>query len=82
MEKEIFITRVCCTELVYDRIRKKLNVGLNNLEIEKMLVEVISDSETFCNKKGKNYYVGNTRMNIEITINSNNYRIITASRFF
>ena len=76
--KTEILENICYTELVYARINKKLNVSHSKDEIKKMLFTIIEKTnENFFEKKGKNFYVSNKENNIRITINSNNYRIIT-----
>ena len=80
MEREKIKANICYTELVYDRIRKKLNIQLDNVNIENLISKIISDDKSILDKRGKNFYVANKKMGIEVTINSNNYRVITASK--
>jgi len=77
--KKDILENICYTELVYGRINKKLNISLPKEEIEKLVYDVIkyTDSANFI-KKGKNIYVNNKEKNIQLTINSFTYRIITA----
>ena len=75
------LQNICYTELVYDRINKKLNTKLSKKQIEKLVFEVIDKTkESFFEKIGKNYYVSNIEYNIRITINANTYRIITVDK--
>lgn len=79
-KKEI-LTKICYTDLVYGRINKKLNLKLPNIEIEKMLVEIIEKTEEINFKKqGKNIYITNESRNIRITINSFTNRVITVDQ--
>lgn len=79
--KEEILRRVCYTELVYDRINKKLNKQFTKGEIERLMVDTIKETEEpGFQKRGKNIYVTNYRRNIRITVNSNNYRIITVDQ--
>lgn len=72
---------ICYTELVYERINKKLNINISKTEIEEYILEILKNTDIdFFTKIGKNYYVMNTKANIRITINSNTYRIITVDR--
>ena len=76
--KTEILDKICYTELVYDRINKKLNSKYSKDEIERMLFDIIKKTnETYFKKKGKNFYVTNIENNIRITINSNTYRVIT-----
>jgi hypothetical protein len=79
--KNEILHNICYTELVYERINKKLNMKLSKEQIEKLIYEVIKKTDENCfEKKGKNYYVTNIEDNIRITINSNTFRIITVDR--
>ena len=78
INKTEILDRICYTELVYDRINKKINARFSKFEIEKMLSDIIRETqEVFFQRIGKNIYVTNSQKNIRITINSNTYRIIT-----
>jgi hypothetical protein len=69
------------TELVYERINKKLNVNLSKNEVELFIAEILDNTnERDFVKRGKNYYVTNAQKNIRITINSNTFRIITVDK--
>ena len=79
--KNEILRNICYTELVYERINKKLNMKFSKEQIEKLIFEVIEKTdENYFKKTGKNYYVINTENNIRITINSNTFRIITVDR--
>jgi len=81
INKAEILNNICYTELVYDRINKKLNSKFSKSEIEKMLFRVIKETEgMFFHRIGKNIYVVNSENNIKITINSNTYRIITVDK--
>jgi hypothetical protein len=72
------LNNICYTELVYGRINKKLNKQLSKRQIEEMLLNIIKEtSEAYFQQIGKNIYVSNSEKNIRITINSNNFRVIT-----
>ena len=72
------LNNICYTELVYERINKKLNSQFSKPEIEKLLFNIIKNTDEInFEKTGKNFYVTNIENNIRITINSNTYRIIT-----
>jgi len=69
---------LCYTELVYERINKKLSQQLSKAEIETMIREtLIETNESQFKRTGKNIYVTNDQRNIRITVNSNTCRIIT-----
>ena len=75
------LSKICYTELVYQRINKKLKTELSKLEIEKMLFDILNYFYVYYFKKiGKNIYVNNSDNNIKITINSNTFRIITVDK--
>lgn len=79
-KKEI-LENICYTELVYERINKKLDTNLSKQQIEDFILKILkkTDEKSF-SKIGKNFYVTNTENNIKITINSNTFRIITVDR--
>ena len=80
-DKTEILNRLCYTELVYERINKKLHCQLSKDEIEKLLFKVINDTrEQFFERNGKNIYITNREKNLKITINSNTCRIITVDR--
>lgn len=79
--KKDILDKICYTELVYGRINKKLNTELSKEEIEKMILELITETDEIDFKKtGKNIYITNHKKNIRLTINSFTTRIITADR--
>ena len=81
INKTEILNNICYTELVYGRINKKLNTNLSKPEIEKILIDIIKETqEIFFKRIGKNVYVTNSGKNIKITINSNTYRVITVDR--
>lgn len=79
--KQKIIKNLCYTELVYQRINKKLQIDLSKGQIESFIYKTlqITDDKHYI-KRGKNYYITNTDNNIRITINSNTFRVITAER--
>ncbi len=81
--KQKIIENICYTELVYDRINKKLQTHNSKKEIEAYIYDVLKNTEeAHYIKKGKNYYITNKENNIRITINSYTYRVITVDRAF
>jgi len=79
--KQEILENICYTELVYERINKKLNVKLSKKQIEEFILESLKETdEIFFKKRGKNYYITNVKKNISITINSNTCRIITVDK--
>ncbi len=81
INKQKILESICYTELVYERINKKLNIKFSKKQIEVYILEILKETDAmFFTKTGKNYYVINTKNNIRITINSNTFRIITVDR--
>ena len=79
--KEEILDKICYTELVYERINKKLNIVLSKDKIEKMIFEVLTETDEINYKKtGKNIYITNVEKNVRLTINSYTNRIITVDR--
>lgn len=72
--------QVCYTDLVYQRVNKKLKVELSRPEIEKLVQDILTDNQTTVEKRGKNYYVSGLAYSTQLTINSFNFRLITADR--
>lgn len=76
--KQQVLENICYTELVYERINKKLNIKFSKKQIEEYIFKVLKETGiSFFIKIGKNFYVTNTENNIRITINSNTFRVIT-----
>jgi hypothetical protein len=79
--KQKVLENICYTELVYDRINKKLQTDLSKKQIEAFLLNILTETnESFFMKTGKNFYVMNTENNIRITINSYTFRVITVDK--
>ena len=79
--KTEILDKICYTDLVFGRINKKLNIQLTKDEIEKMIYEIIEETDkTKFQKTGKNIYITNNYKNVRLTINSYTNRIITANR--
>lgn len=72
--------RVCYTDMVYQRVNKKLEVDLSRAEIEMLVQNILGDEQTMLEKRGKNYYVTSLARHTRLTINSFNFRLITADR--
>ena len=79
--KEEILQKHCYTELVYQRINKKLNTSFTKSEIETLICKVLTETsvDNF-ERKGKNFYIYNKEHNIKVTVNSNTFRIITVDR--
>ena len=81
IDKSKILDNICYTELVYERINKKLKTTFSKTEIEKMICTLLAETdESNFMKIGKNYYATSTEKQIRVTINSNNYRIITVDK--
>ena len=81
VNKSKIIENICYTELVYERINKKLNVKFSKDQTETFIHKILSETEiNFFTKTGKNFYVLNKKNEIQITINSNTFRIITVDK--
>ncbi len=79
--KKKILKNICYTELVYERINKKLNTNFSKKEIEKFIFKILKKTdEKFFTKKGKNFYIKNEESDVILTINSNTFRIITVDR--
>ena len=77
--KTEIINKICYTDLVYERINKKLNLQLPKDEIEKMIHQIIDETDkTEFRRRGKNIYITNNQRNVRLTINAYTNRIITA----
>lgn len=70
---------VCYTELVYQRVNKKLKTQLAQTEIEALVDRLLADVTSSVEKRGKNYYVTNQRTQIQLVLNSFNSRLITVN---
>ena len=79
--KKDILDKICYTELVYERINKKLSIELSKDKIEEMISTIISETdEAEFQKTGKNIYITNNERNVRLTINSYTNRIITADK--
>ncbi len=81
MYKTEILKNICYTELVYERINKKLKSQLSKAEIESLILKIIEQTqESSFEKTGKNIYITNQENNIRITINSYTFRVITVDK--
>ncbi len=79
--KKVILDKICYTELVYERINKKLKKDLLKDKIEELVTTIILETnENDFTKTGKNIYITNEERNIVLTINSYTNRIITADK--
>jgi len=81
VNKPEILENICYTELVYERINKKLDIKFSKEQIEEYIFKILEETGIDCfTKTGKNYYVMNPEHNIRITINSNTFRVITVDK--
>lgn len=81
IDKILILNNICYTELVYNRINKKLKTNLSKKEIELFIFKVIKNTKlNNFQKIGKNFYISNLEEKIKITVNSNTNRIITVDK--
>jgi hypothetical protein len=79
--KEEILEKHCYTELVYERINKKLGTNFSKKESEYLIKNVVADTDITCFKKiGKNFYITSIKQGIKITVNSTTFRIITVDK--
>lgn len=79
--KNEILEKHCYSELVYQRINKKLKTVFSKDETEHFIKKILE--ETSSNnylKKGKNFYISNKQHAIRLTINSNTFRVITVDK--
>jgi hypothetical protein len=81
IDKEEILKKHCYTQLVYERINKKLGTTFSNKESELLIKKVIQQTnENQFEKIGKNFYISNKENNIKVTVNSYTFRIITVDK--
>ena len=78
--RQSIINHICYTDLVYDRINKKLKTDMDKEEIEKFILNIVTCKFNFIQKIGKNYYLRDKQKGLSITINSSTYRVITVDK--
>ena len=79
--KAEILKKHCYTELVYDRINKKIDTNYSKKEIEILIEKVLRETDVkYYEKIGKNFYITNNQYKIRITVNSNTFRIITVDK--
>lgn len=74
------IKNITYTELVHDRVNKKLGTDLNHQEIENWVQITLHKPDCKIQRKGKNYYITSKSQYVRLTINASNYRLITVNR--
>jgi hypothetical protein len=81
INKTTILNNLCYTELVYERINKKLKTNFSKKQTEEYMYKILDETPVeYFSKIGKNFYVVNQKYEIKITINSNTFRIITVDR--
>ncbi len=80
-KKQEIIENICYTDLVYERINKKLSTEFSKVQIELFIDKALKMTDKKLFKKiRKNYYVTNSENNVRITINANTFTVITAKQ--
>jgi len=74
------LNNICYTDLVFNRINKKLNTTYTHEQIKFLVENILADPNSTNTKIGKNFYITNIKLNIRLTINSNTFRVITADK--
>ena len=65
---------------MYQRVNKKLSVDPSQAEVQALVIAALDDVTTSVDKLGKNYYVTNQNRQVQLAINSFNYRLVTVVR--
>lgn len=73
-------TKLSYTPLVFQRINKKLQRDFN-IDEAKAFVEDAVMTATKLVSRGKNVYAYNDQQHVYVTINANNLRVITVTRW-
>jgi hypothetical protein len=62
--KEEIVKKICYTDLVYERINKKLNINFSKEQNEHFILKILKETDDrFISRKGKNYYLLHTEEN-------------------
>jgi len=72
--------QVCYTELVFQRVNKKLKTVMTEAEVKALIQGILLDAGSSVEQRGKNYYVTSSVRHVRLTINRFNCRLITADR--
>lgn len=81
INKNEILKKHCYTELVYNRINKKLDANFSKEESEELINKILKETGLkYYEKKGKNFYITNKKYNIKITINLTTFRVITVDK--
>lgn len=77
--KQIIANKLCYTELVYQRINKKLAMNFTKVQIERLIYHVVVNAD-LVERQGKNFYIYNNQNRVVVTVNVNNNRVITVNK--
>lgn len=77
---ETIIDKICYTDLLFDRVNKKLGTQLSPEEIKKWVQLTLHRNDCIVTHQGKNYYVTCPSQQVSLTVNASNYRLITVDR--
>ncbi|MEX0380707.1 DUF3781 domain-containing protein [Leuconostoc sp. MS02] len=77
---KVIQSHVCYTALVYQRVNKKLSRDMTSTQIEALVQRVLNSELMSILCRGKNYYIEDKTEGVVLTINKNNYRLITINK--
>jgi len=77
---KIIQSRVCYTPLVYERVNKKLSQIMLPTQVDELVTRVLNSEYASIISRGKNYYIEERTEGVILTINKNNYRLITINK--
>lgn len=65
--KSTTLSKLCYTELVYERINRKMNLQLSKAKIESIIFDILHETDELNFQRiGKNIYVSNPGANLRI----------------
>ncbi|MBZ5992696.1 DUF3781 domain-containing protein [Leuconostoc gelidum] len=77
---KIIQSSVCYTPLVYERVNKKLSQIVSPTQVDELVTRVLNSEYASIISRGKNYYIEERTEGVILTINKNNYRLITINK--
>jgi len=77
---KIIQSSVCYTPLVYERVNKKLSQIMSPTQVDELVTRVLNSEYASIISRGKNYYIEERTEGVILTINKNNYRLITINK--
>ncbi|MEE8831340.1 MAG: DUF3781 domain-containing protein [Leuconostoc gelidum] len=77
---KIIQSSVCYTPLVYERVHKKLSQIMSPTQVDELVTRVLNSEYASIISRGKNYYIEERTESVILTINKNNYRLITINK--